>query len=481
MNFGFKHYFLALGILSVDTANGQLCTKDHDILSHNIELNVTVTCKRGDPDAFFGIVFEETAGSPYNGIVADGWCVDVDRAILCDDELDVDTFSSYDTDNIREDAIDKVMNLDLLNWLINTYPIGTELNITGCYEGPLLWPDYQKAVWRIIDDSTDFINATVTDCVVDWLGNETINNGEEGYSFDCKDVDAKIGVILIADSDDGEITDQVIMAEIPLANVSDVCDCQNGTVGGDPHFRTWAGEAYDFHGICDLTLLTNPYFMDGLGMDINIRTKKMQQWSYISTAVLRIEDDTFEVAGHQDGNTYWLNGKEGPSDGLLEELMTIAGYPITFSSVHSHQREYVIHISEVEKIKFSTWKDFVRVDFEDASKKNFHGSMGLMGSFDQKGVKLGRDGVTVFTDVDKFGMDWQVPSAEASFFHAADGPQYPTLCELPSKTTLRRRLAESAITEAEAELACSPVRKEERSMCVFDVMATGDIDVAGAY
>merc|ERR1712151_735138 len=53
---------------------------------------------------------------------------------------------------------------------------------------------------------------------------------------------------------------------------------------GDPHFKLWDGKAYDFHGICDLVLLHNPEFNNGLGMDIHIRTKKMKHWSYIKTA-----------------------------------------------------------------------------------------------------------------------------------------------------------------------------------------------------
>jgi hypothetical protein len=44
-------------------------------------------------------------------------------------------------------------------------------------------------------------------------------------------------------------------------------------VQGDPHFKTFGGEMYDFHGECDLVLLHNPEFNNNLGMDIHIRTK----------------------------------------------------------------------------------------------------------------------------------------------------------------------------------------------------------------
>ena len=47
---------------------------------------------------------------------------------------------------------------------------------------------------------------------------------------------------------------------------------------GDPHFVTFAGEQYDFHGGCDLVLLSNPGFSNGLGMDIHVRTVIKTWW-----------------------------------------------------------------------------------------------------------------------------------------------------------------------------------------------------------
>merc|ERR1712176_1506252 len=162
---------------------------------------------------------------------------------------------------------------------------------------------------------------------------------------------------------------------------------------GDPHFKTWSGERYDFHGICDLILLSNPNFNDNLGMDIYIRSKKTKQWSYISTAVIRIGIETFEVSGRKDGDTYWVNGVEGYGNGddlMWDEETNIAGYPITFQRIHSTQRQYTINIGkENEKIIFKTWKDFVRVDVKNPHDENFAGSSGLMGSYPD-GKNVGR-------------------------------------------------------------------------------------------
>jgi hypothetical protein len=411
-----------------------------------------------------------------------GWCIDVDRSIFCGEEFMVDSYSSYDSYHIPEGAVDKPENLDLVNWLINNHPIESTIDIPGCYTGVLGFEEYQSAIWAILDNvemPEDLIEGSI-DCVVEHLVAQAETYGQD-YEISCDGTD-KIGVILVIDDAAEVITSQVLMAEISLSDIDGVCECDgDGYVTGDPHFKTWSGDLYDFHGICDLTLLKNPHFMNDLGMDIHIRSKQMKQFSFVSTAAIRIGSETFEVAGHKDGDAYWLNGKEGPADGSLEEGASISGFAITFRQVHSRQREYVVHISEEEHIVFLTWRDFVRVEIKGATKTNFHGSFGLMGSFDHYGVKMGRDEVTVYEDDNKFGMEWQVLASDSKLFHNEEGPQHPMLCQIPSQTKLRRRLAESTISQHEAEVACSRVRPEDRDLCVFDVMATNDVDVAGAY
>merc|ERR1712084_163591 len=113
---------------------------------------------------------------------------------------------------------------------------------------------------------------------------------------------------------------------------------------GDPHFKLWDGEAYDFHGICDLVLLHNPEFNNGLGMDIHIRTKKMKHWSYIKTAVIRIGNESFEVMAERKHNYYWNNRIAGDEEiyAMKELPATISGYNIQFRKINSQQLEYTI-------------------------------------------------------------------------------------------------------------------------------------------
>merc|ERR1711935_1288174 len=50
---------------------------------------------------------------------------------------------------------------------------------------------------------------------------------------------------------------------------------------GDPHFITWSGGRFDFHGICDLVLVSTRNFYNTLGMDVHIRTERTRNWSFI--------------------------------------------------------------------------------------------------------------------------------------------------------------------------------------------------------
>jgi len=255
-----------------------------------------------------------------------------------------------------------------------------------------------------------------------------------------------------------------------------------GGVKGDPHFKTWNGDRYDFHGVCDLVLVHNLGFENGLGMDINIRTKQVKQWSSVSSAVVRIGEDTFEILAEKYEDKVWLNGISNDSNNKNPTDMTISGYKIDSRSVNKQQNEYIIDLGNEEKIALYTWKSMVRVEVLEPTNNNFETSVGLMGSF-KDSQWMARDGKTVFSDANDFGQEWQVLPNEPTLFHTAgDGPQAPSKCQIPSKTALRRRLVKSDVTIEEAEKVCAGmVDTADLDLCVFDVMASGDKEIARAY
>merc|ERR1712176_1687747 len=224
--------------------------------------------------------------------------------------------------------------------------------------------------------------------------------------------------------------------------------------------------------------------------DIHIRSTRTRQWSYISRAVVKIGSETFELSTSRDRNDvtieYFINGISGKNDNLLEEDIvklpnTISGFEIQYRSVNSQQKEYKIDLGDGEILSLLVWKHMIRIDLQGCKAKNFASSVGLMGTFANSHM-VGRDNSTIIEDLNDFGQEWQVRPDEPMLFQKVEGPQAPTKCEIPSKTQLRRRLSESEVTTEEAELACATITdKDDFDLCVFDVIATGDIDGVGVY
>ena len=254
----------------------------------------------------------------------------------------------------------------------------------------------------------------------------------------------------------------------------------NPAVSGDPHFKTWSGGKYDFHGICDLVLLQNPDFENGLGLNIHVRTKQLKQFSYVSAAVLQIGEDTLEVMGDNHETLYWIN--EEPNAELDEGInrLLISGYPISHHKVNSKETEFVVDLGGGTAIVMKSYKKFVRVSIEGATKESLGASLGMLGSYGS-GEMVARDKKTKLANPNEFGQEWQVLPSESMLFHNLEGPQAPTKCKIPQASNVRRRLVESTISEDEAKIACAHVTSDEFDMCVFDIMATGDKDVVQAY
>ena len=134
-------------------------------------------------------------------------------------------------------------------------------------------------------------------------------------------------------------------------------------------------------------------------------------------------------------------------------------------------------------ISFQTYKEFVAVNIKVGSTTdNFKGATGLLGSF-PNGALVGRHG-TVIQDTDLFGQDWQVQPDEPKLFHDNEGKVLsPGKCSMPFPEMMmlekNRRLGESKLTTEKAEAAC--VSAQDFDSCVHDVLATNDIDMAGAF
>lgn len=233
-----------------------------------------------------------------------------------------------------------------------------------------------------------------------------------------------------------------------------------------------------------MVLLQNPDFNNGQGLTIHIRTKISTWWSYIERAVVKIGDDTLEVKSGLEDKQYWANGEAGDKvvdSGRLP--FAIGGFPIRFRVRRKNEFQFKIFLNDNQSILIRSVKDFLRVEVANPTVESFEGSSGMMGKAGGASM-LARDGVTVINDPNEYGKEWQVRSSEPMLFHTVEGTQHPETCAMPTEDQVavqRRRLAEGPISHAAAEKACARVAREDRPDCVFDVLATGDLDMAGAY
>merc|ERR1712021_141926 len=241
---------------------------------------------------------------------------------------------------------------------------------------------------------------------------------------------------------------------------------------GDPHFKTWKHEHFEFHGQCDMILAKDPKFANEVGLDVQIRTKMVRFWSYIHTAAIRIGDDILEIqgsVGDEDRAThYWFNFQ------YQADTTTVGGFPLTITSNGAHKRYFEIDLDSKfsgQKIVLSAFKEFVAVDFKDSTTESF-------------GNTFARDGVAEINDFNELGNEWQLLPSDDMLFHDKAKPQFPERCIVPEdpQGQRRRRLDESTVSVEKAEAICATL-KDPLSIkdCVYDILATQDLDMVGAF
>jgi len=262
--------------------------------------------------------------------------------------------------------------------------------------------------------------------------------------------------------------------------------CRETELGGDPHFTTWRNEHFEYHGQCDMVLVKDPNFANGLGIDVHIRTKLVRYWSYIQAVTIRIGNDIIELHGssaeYDPEVHYWFNYE------FQDEVVSLAGFPVTLTNkkTKSHKTSITIDLSSIspgQKIVVKTFKEFLKVDFHEPSAQVFGNVVGMLGDFNT-GKTLSRDGATVIDDFTDLGHEWQVLPADGRLFHDTSEPQYPAMCIDPEdpRGDRQRRLDESSIKEEDAEAACAGLKDPlDRKDCVYDILATQDLDMVGAF
>ena len=221
-----------------------------------------------------------------------------------------------------------------------------------------------------------------------------------------------------------------------------------------------SGERFSYHGECDLVYMSCPSFYSNFGLDIHIRTKIVEQYSFIQGIALKYGETHFEMDAsdtfHVSGKTY---EKTPPEE--------FAGYPIAKVDYDgwcgdkcANARIWVINFGNGTWIEFANWAGFLHIKLSG----NFDGCTGMMGRVEEVG-KFARNG-TVLENSNDFGAEWRVRASDPALFYNANYDQ----CSLP-KNTFRR--ADAAVRQM-ARAGCQHLSGTDRDMCIFDVEQTGN-------
>ena len=245
-----------------------------------------------------------------------------------------------------------------------------------------------------------------------------------------------------------------------------------------------------------MVLLHNPDFNDKMGMDIHIRTKIEAFWSSVESAAIKLGSEIMEIKADPASKEWlWFNGQEVTS--ALKEgewnARQLSGFKVRFKETNTNVREANIYLTGSqanEVLVMKTFKSFVRIDVNWEGSTHYTNSVGLLGDHAHEGKRLGRDGQFI-KSVNKFGQEWQVqPEVDGSLFHSYEGAIVGDKCKMPPtyhkgdniSAAVHRRLGASALDDELAEKACNHlVDPEEKKACVYDVIATQDLNMASAW
>jgi len=245
------------------------------------------------------------------------------------------------------------------------------------------------------------------------------------------------------------------------------------------HFLSWTGEYFDFMGACDVVLAQSTNFGHGLGFAAHVRLAARYEYSYIESAAVQIGDDILEVSAY---GHYMLNGVHGADlPYLMGDMYSVHR---TVNPKNTKDISFDITLDGRQAVSVRAFKDLVSVRFHTVAEESFGDVVGIMGDF-QQGRHLARDGKTLMNDDnDAFGQEWQVrPGQDPELFMAKSPIQYPaSKCVIPSHVMDERRHLGESISVEDATAACEKnfFTKGAIEACIYDVIATGDLEAANA-
>ena len=223
-------------------------------------------------------------------------------------------------------------------------------------------------------------------------------------------------------------------------------------------------------------------FHNKAGLDFHVRTTMHEgMYSYIDSAAVRVGEHVVEI---QNGKVI-VNKKEHKDDELP---LSFGQYDLALLKQQVDKdgnvirRSYILKLDETSAMEFKFYKEFMTFDL--IGHHEFTDAAGLLGSY-PRGDMISRSGEEM-NRFEDFGFEWQVGPSDAKLFSDLRAPQLPyERCRIPEQQTAgagRRKLrGQNAKLLSAAQKACASQNGNDFSLCVEDVMMTGDLEMAAEW
>jgi len=252
------------------------------------------------------------------------------------------------------------------------------------------------------------------------------------------------------------------------------CECY---AHPDPHFKTWDGTYFDYHGGCDLVFIKHE------NLNIHIRTLPLQGYASVSHAAVEIGGKIFEV---DDTCSMKLNGNS-----ISSPPSTLGTAEIVYNNYSNAKRFEIIVVGGAfpQTVELTCYKSYQHMGVTlhaNLSPQSFEGTEGICGSLYGLSGPVCRDGCKGCIDYDclgtSYGEDWQVdPDEDGTLLSNPDTTECsPPIGDDPdrtctsSKDRIRRleseRFNENLQTCAEVIPEGAPDALFEN--CAYDLTAT---------
>ncbi len=233
---------------------------------------------------------------------------------------------------------------------------------------------------------------------------------------------------------------------------------------------------------------------------MHIRTTRVEnesvKYSYISGVAVSLDDGVVLEVSSSDGKLL-VNGEQcnhttdktsstGNGEPPTTAILTEKAYELKklFSGSKGQIVQYVLnfHGGRSIEIRANTRANMISTSMNGT----WSNTAGMLGSSGNPRF-MSRDGSHEFTGSwNTHAEEWQVNTSDRKIFLEDREPQFPHACryevsQMQQKALRGRRLMDKStdrITDDMARSACAHVRDEMKEFCIFDVLATEDVELS---